>query len=161
MHPHGKKTFVNKSDPIVRNYIEDLRNKDTEHVHIARCLKRLGDGRVEVVYCIGEKGIIAQVIIPGRFRGRAKHSSFVDVGSFLLIAETGVTGPTALEMIALISHAQLDMIKSVVEVDKRVLASETDKDAIATGKNLDDGYEFDHTVTTDETPAQPLVIDDI
>ena len=142
MHPHNKKTFANKSDPIVRNYIEDLRKDDTEHVHLARCLKRLGDGRVEVVYCIGEKGVIAQVIIPGRFRGRAKHSSFVDVGSYLLIAETGVTGPASLEMIALISDAQIATINDVAPIDKRVLAKDTDKEAIETGKTNDDGYAF-------------------
>jgi hypothetical protein len=153
MHPHSKKTFTNKSDPIVRNYIDDLRKKDTEYVHIARCLKRLGDGRVEVVYCIGEKGVVAQVIIPGRFRGRAKHSSFVDVGSFLLIAETGVVGPAALEMIALISDAQIAAINDVAPVDKRVLAKETDKDAIETGKT-ENGFEFDYS-------AQPVKIDDI
>jgi hypothetical protein len=156
MHPHNKKTFANKSDPIVRNYIEDLRKDDTEHVHLARCLKRLGDGRVEVVYCIGEKGVIAQVIIPGRFRGRAKHSSFVDVGSYLLIAETGVTGPAALEMIALISDAQIATINDVAPIDKRVLAKDTDKEAIETGKTNDDGFEFDY-----KKDDQPVNIDDI
>jgi hypothetical protein len=156
MHPHSKKTFVNKSDPIVRNYIDDLRKKDTEHVHLARCLKRLGDGRVEVVYCVGERGVIAQVVIPGRFRGRAKHSSFVDVGSFLLIAETGVTGPAALEMIALISDAQIATINDVAPIDKRVLAKDTDKEAIETGKTNDDGFEFDY-----KKDDQPVNIDDI
>jgi hypothetical protein len=157
MHPHNKKTFANKSDPIVRNYIEDLRKDDTEHVHLARCLKRLGDGRVEVVYCIGEKGVIAQVIIPGRFRGRAKHSSFVDVGSYLLIAETGVTGPASLEMIALISDAQIATINDVAPIDKRVLAKDTDKEAIEIGKTNDDGYEFVYKKDKDE----PVKIDDI
>lgn len=161
MHPHSKKTFVNKSDPVVRNYIEDVRNEDTEHVHIARCLKRLGDGRVEVVYCIGEKGVIAQVIIPGRFRGRAKHSSFVDVGSFLLIAETGVLGPAALEMIALISDEQLASINKIAAIDKRVLAKENDKEAIEAGKTNDDGFEFDGTAPVAQEKDQKLVIDDI
>jgi hypothetical protein len=160
MHPHGKKTFTNKSDPIVRNYIEDLRKNDTEYVHIARCLKRLGDGRVEVVYCVGEKGNIAQVIIPGRFRGRAKHSSFVDVNSYLLIAETGVSGPASLEMIALISASDLDKIKAVTEIDKRVLAVETDRDVINAGKTVEDGFEFERSTTENKTD-QPLVIDDI
>jgi hypothetical protein len=159
MPAHNRKTFVNKSDPVVRNYIDDLRKNDTEHVHLARCLKRLGDGRVEVIYCEGEKATISQVIIPGRFRGRAKHSSFVDIGSFLLIAETGVTGPAALEMIALISPVQIDMIKAVTEIDNRVLATEIDKDVLASGKNLnEDGFVFDTTIQEDQKEVN---IDDI
>jgi len=150
MHSHNKKkTFANKSDPVIRDYIEDLRAKDTEHVHIARVLKFNGDGRVEVVYCIGEKGIIAQVIIPGRFRGKAKYSSLVDVGSFLLIGETGVSGPASLEMIALISDEQMDKIKSVVDVDKRILAKEADKETIVANKvAVDDVDIFDRSGTT-------------
>jgi hypothetical protein len=150
MHPHNKKkTFANKSDPVIRDYIEDLRAKDTEHVHIARVLKFNGDGRVEVVYCIGDKGIIAQVIIPGRFRGKAKYSSMVDVGSFLLIGETGVTGPASLEMIALISDEQMDKIKNVVDVDKRILAKEADKEIIVANKvAVDDVDFFDRSGTT-------------
>jgi len=150
MHPHNKKkTFANKSDPVIRDYIEDLRAKDTEHVHIARVLKFNGDGRVEVVYCIGDKGIIAQVIIPGRFRGKAKYSSMVDVGSFLLIGETGVTGPASLEMIALISDEQMDKIKNVVDVDKSILAKEADKDIILANKvAVDDVDFFDRSGTT-------------
>jgi hypothetical protein len=161
MHPHGKKTFTNKSDPIVRNYIEDLRKDDTDHVHLARCLKRLGDGRVEVVYCIGEKGVISQVIIPGRFRGRAKHSSFVDVGSYLLIAETGVSGPAALEMIALISDLQLETINKISPIDKRVLSKENDKEAIEAGKTNEDGFEFDRSAPVVDEKDQPVNIDDI
>ena len=143
MHSHNKKkTFANKSDPVIRDYIEDLRSKDTEHVHIARVLKFNGDGRVEVVYCIGEKGIIAQVIIPGRFRGKAKYSSMVDVGSFLLIGETGVSGPASLEMMALISDEQMSKIRDVVEVDKRVLAKEADKETIVANKVAVDDIDF-------------------
>ena len=150
MHPHNKKkTFANKSDPVVRDYIDDLRAKDTEHVHIARVLKFNGDGRVEVVYCIGEKGIIAQVIIPGRFRGKAKYSSMVDVGSFLLIGETGVSGPASLEMIARISDEQMDKIKNIVDVDKRILAKEADKETIIANKvAVDDVDIFDRSGTT-------------
>jgi hypothetical protein len=160
MHSHNKKkTFASKSDPVIRDYIEDLRAKDTEHVHIARVLKFNGDGRVEVVYCIGEKGIIAQAIIPGRFRGKAKYSSLVDVGSFLLIGETGVTGSNALEMIALISDEQMAKIRDVVEVDKRVLAKEADKETIVANKAItavDDIDIFDRSGTT-----QSVNIDDI
>jgi len=150
MHSHNKKkTFANKSDPVIRDYIEDLRAKDTEHVHIARVLKFNGDGRVEVVYCVGEKGIIAQVIIPGRFRGKAKYSSLVDVGSFLLIGETGVSGPASLEMMALISDEQMDKIKNVVDVDKRILAKEADKETIVANKvAVDDIDIFDRRGTT-------------
>jgi hypothetical protein len=160
MHPN-KKTFANKSSPVVRDYINDIVNKENlDGVHIARVLKKLGDGRVEVVYCVGERGVISQVIIPGRFRGRAKHSSFVDMNSFLLISETGVSGPASLEMIALIDETELEKIKAVVNIDKRVLSVETDRDAVAAGKTNDIGYEFDRTAQVDEVQKE-LVIDDI
>lgn len=161
MHAHNKKkTFANKSDPVIRNYIEDLRAKDTEHVHLARVLKFNGDGRVEIVYCIGDKGVIAQAIIPGRFRGKAKYSSMVDVGSFLLVGETGVTGSTSLEMIALVSDDNMAKIREVVDVDKRILAKEADKETIVANKvtaaAVDDIDIFDRSGTT-----QSVDIDDI
>jgi hypothetical protein len=160
MHPNKKKSFTNKSDPVVRDYIEDLRAKDTKYVHIARCLKPLGDHRAEVVYCVGDKGFVAQVNIPGRFRGKAKRQYFVDTGSYLLISETGVEGSVALEMIAILSDAQLDEIKKISPIDERVASKEIDKDTIQ-APIIDNrgGFEFDHS--GEKSHDNSVNIDDI
>lgn len=147
-----QKVYENKGDKVVENYIYDLKKNDTEGVHIGRVLKMLGNGRIDVVYSIKEKdkmtfegsrGVIAQAFIPGRFSGKGKGSSFVNVGAFVLISDTGVIGSAALEMIALISAEKFAKIKDIVDIDPRLLTAETDKTALEGGNvSVEDGYEF-------------------
>ena len=85
----------------------------------------------------------------------------MDVGSYLLIAETGVTGPASLEMIALISDIQLETINKIAPIDKRVLSKENDKEALEAGKTNEDGFEFDRSAPLVEDKDQPVNIDDI
>lgn len=171
-----QKVYENKGDKVVENYIYDLKKKDTEGVHIGRVLKMLGNGRIEVVYSIkekdkttfeGSKGMIAQAFIPGRFSGKGKGSSFVNVGSYVLVSDTGVIGAAALEMIALISAEKFAKIKEVTEIDPRLLTAVTDKTALEEGKvSVEDGFEFaapggDETHTGEQETTDDINIDNI
>jgi hypothetical protein len=67
----------------------------------------------------------------------------VNVGSYVLVSDTGVIGAAALEMIALISAEKFAKIKEVTEIDPRLLTAVTDKTALEEGKvSVEDGFEF-------------------
>ena len=170
-----QKVYENKGDKVVENYIFDLKKNDTEGVHIGRVLKMLGNGRIEVVYSIkekdkatfeGSKGMIAQAFIPGRFSGKGKGSSFVNVGSYVLVSDTGVIGSAALEMIALISAEKFAKIKDIVDIDPRLLTEVTDKTALEEGNvSVEDGFEFAqaadrarHRAPVGQGSPQPAVV---
>ena len=165
-----QKVYENKGDKVVENYIFDLKKNDTEGVHIGRVLKMLGNGRIDVVYSIKEKdkktfegsrGVISQAFIPGRFSGKGKGSSFVNVGAYVLLSETGVVGTAALEMIALISPEKFSKIKDIVDIDPRLLTAETDKTALEGGNvSVEDGYEFAAPGEEDKEP-EAINIDNI
>lgn len=164
-----KETGVSaKNRRFKQNFLDDLRKEgEVANVYIARVLRRMGDGRMEVFYVekVGVKnetrGKIAQAVIRGSFRGRGKHSVWIDVGSFVAIAETGVSGSAALEIVAVFSPDEMRDIASEFEVDVRVLAVDnTDGAQLLTNKmssSHDTGYEFETIAEQDDE----LDIDDI
>ena len=111
--------------------------------------------------------MIAQEFIPGRFSGKGNWSSFVNVGSYVLVSDTGVIGAAALEMIALISPEKFAKIKEVTEIDPRLLTAVTDKTALEEGKvSVEDGFEFaapggDVTHTGKQETTDDINIDNI
>lgn len=148
-----------KSDNNVSNFIEDLRSNDsTEGVYVARVLKVLGNKRIQVVYCVGEKAVVAELIIPGKFSKRGKHEVRVEINTYLLIAETGIS-QNSVEMLGIIDRHHLEQISKYIEIDKRVRAIETDTTAIMSGKvTEEDGFEFEAVKPVEE---QELNVDDI
>jgi hypothetical protein len=163
-----KETGVSaKNRRFKQNFLDDLRKEgEVANVHIARILRRMGDGRMEVFYVekVGVKnetrGKVAQAVIRGSFRGRGKHSVWIDVGSFVAIAETGVSGSAALEIVAVFAPDEMRDIASEFDVDSRVLAVDNvdAKQLLASkgGVASDAGFEFG---TIDE--EEELDIDDI
>ena len=160
-----------KNRRFVNNLFDDLKTEGTvEHVHIARVIRRLGDGRMEVFYTekankTGEmRGKVAQAVIRGSFRGRGKHSVWIDVGSFVAIVETGVAGSSALEISGVISPEQMRELAKEVPIDPRILAVDaTDATQLLSSKmsgvtSGDTGYEFD---TIAEDDDEDVDVDDI
>jgi hypothetical protein len=164
-----KETGVSaKNRRFKQNFIDDLRKEgEVANVHIARILRRMGDGRMEVFFVekVGSnsetRGKVAQAVIRGSFRGRGKHSVWIDVGSFVAIAETGVSGSAALEIVAVFSPDEMRDIASEFDVDLRVLAVDNTDGAQLLGNKMssshDAGYEFGTIAEQDEE----LDIDDI
>jgi hypothetical protein len=159
-----------KNRRFINNLFDDLKTEGSvEHVHIARVLRKMGDGRMEVFYTekankAGEmRGKVAQAVIRGSFRGRGKHSVWIDVGSFVAIVETGVAGSSALEISGVISPDQMRELAKEVTIDPRILAVDaTDSAQLLSSKmsgvtSGDSGYVFD-TVDEDD---EDVDVDDI
>lgn len=149
-----------KNRRFLQNFMDDLRAEGgVDNVHIGRVLRRLGDGRMEVFFTEkvkgnDSKGRVAQAVIRGSFRGRGKHSVWIDVGSFVAIAETGVAGPSALEIVAVMSSDQMREIGKELTIDPRVLAVDAmDTKQLLSSKmtpHHDVGYEFDGVIEEED-----------
>ena len=161
-----------KNRRFIQNFVDDLRTEGgVENVHIGRVLRRLGDGRMEVFYTEkvkgnDSKGVVSQAVIRGSFRGRGKHSVWIDVGSFVAIAETGVAGSSSLEIVAVLTHDQMRDIERHMEIDTRILAVDaTDSSQLTSSKmtlNHEIGYVFDSsTANKEEDDEDDIDIDGI
>lgn len=79
-------------------------------VFVARVTKRMGSGRMQVTR---DKG--GDMIVPmrGGLRGKGKKTVWVDTGSIVMVAETGLGGVTH-EIVAVFSDAQVARYKKIV-----------------------------------------------
>ena len=81
-------SFKNKR--MIQNILDDFRTEGEIDVHIGRVTKKFGNGRVEVVYILNDEIIISQANIRGSFRGKGKHSVWIDIGSIVALNDTGI-----------------------------------------------------------------------
>ena len=141
-----------KNRKFVHNFLDDLRAEgNVSDVFIGRVIRRMGDGRMEVFYTEKvkdeNKGRVTQAKIPGRFSGKGKHSVWIDVGTFVAIASTGVNGSAAFEIVAVFSPEQMRDITREFDLDSRITAVEnTDAAVLVANKGIkssDIGFEFD------------------
>ena len=144
---------------FVQNFLDDMRAEgNVENVHIGRIIKKMGNGRMEVFYVDNtrkkETGQVTQAQIPGRFSGRAKHSVWIDVGTFVAVADSGISGSAEFEIVAVFSPDQMRDIRKEFNVDPRILAVDvTDGSQLKSNKmniGQDTGYEFDKIAEDDE-----------
>ena len=154
-----------KNRVFIQNCMDDMRTEGyVDDVHIGRVIRTLGDKRIEVFYTEtvkdDQKGRVVQAKIPGKFSGKAKHSVFITVGTFVAIANTGVTGSAEFEIAAVFSPDQMRDISKEIKLDPRVLAIDnTDSHQLVSMKmtSRDEvGYDFEKNVVDEE-----LEIDDI
>ena len=142
-----------KNRRFLQNFLDDIRSEGkVDNVHIGRVLRKMGDGRMEVFYVETKGDVprthIAQAVIRGSFRGRGKRSVWIDIGSFVAVAETGQAGSAALEIVAVIEPSHMRDIAKEMNLDSRVLAVDTVDYAqlVSTDKKMEDdrgGFEFD------------------
>ena len=142
-----------KNRRFVQNFLDDLRTEGVvADVHIARILRKMGNGRMEVFYVDNEKktskGTITQAKIPGKFSGRGKHSVWIDIGTFVAVADSGITGAGEFEIVAVFTPDQMRDISKEFTVDPRVLAVDITDGTQLTTKTAQtmgttSGYEFD------------------
>jgi hypothetical protein len=68
----------------------------------------------------------------------------VSPGTFILVAKTGVVGPLALEMMAIVSREELAKIEELVPVHSNVTSVVTDTADLQTRTTAkDDGFVFE------------------
>jgi translation initiation factor IF-1 len=145
MPRHSVDSAKRKSDNVVSDYIYDLRKKEmNDEVYVARVIKNLGNARIEVVYSDNMKVMVTQAKIPGRFTGRAKKTMLVSPGTFILIANTGVTGALAYEMMAVVSREELAKIQELLPIHTNVTSVVTDAEELQTRTTAQEGgFEFE------------------
>ena len=146
-----------KNRKFVQNFLDDLRKDGTvADVHIARILRKMGNGRMEVFYVDRtkktERGTVTQAKIPGKFSGRGKHSVWMDVGTFVAVADSGISGAGEFEIVAVFSPDQMRDISKEFSVDPRVLAVDVTDSSQLTSKSAQPmaGYVFDVLGEEDE-----------
>jgi hypothetical protein len=116
--------------------MEDLHyDGKVDGVYIGRVTRKFGNGRVEVFYVAMEKentfdnmgnevekevprSYEKQAIIKGSFRGRGKHSVWIEAGGIVLVSDTGVG---ILEIAGILTQEQLNTIAKTSFVDERIL----------------------------------------
>jgi hypothetical protein len=152
MPRHSGDSSKRKSDNVVSDYIYDLKkNEMDDEVYVARVIKTLGNARIEIVYShrikdkTDLKVDVVQAKIPGRFTGRAKKTMFITPGTFILVANTGVIGALAFEMVAIISREELAKIQELVPIHSNVTSVVTDVDELQTRTTAvqEGGFEFE------------------
>jgi hypothetical protein len=143
----AKESNVSKKN---RNFISlflgDVANEDADNIHIARVIKKFGNGRLQVFYVTydaEDKPIahIQQAKIKSSMRGRGKRSVWIDIGSIVIVAEMDLVG---LEIEAVIDQAGLDQLKKTIKLDQRILAVDnTDEKSLMSTVAQEDGFEFE------------------
>lgn len=126
---------------LVDALLDDLAGGEKiRDVYVARVMKRMGSGRMQVFYTNAENHG-TEMIVPmrGGLRGKGKGTVWVDTGSLVMVAETGLSGLTH-EIVAVFSETQVARYKKLVpEADPRLFikGETTEKDTAAT-----EGFEF-------------------
>lgn len=144
---------------LITALMDDLReNRDLNDVFIGRVTKKLGNGRVDVFYVAMEnektfdkegneiekkvpRSYEKQAVIKGSFRGRGKHSVWVDVGGIVVVSDTGVG---ILEIVGILTQEQLADIAKTSFVDERIMkvagtsGADGDGDVIEFGDDSED-----------------------
>lgn len=146
-----------------REHVDDLlddyrKGEDTKGVYVGRVLRRMGNGRMEVLYFQtvidkdDEESLaldvaptkkvpktrteMVQRIMPmcGGLRGKAKKTVWVDIDSLVMIAETGLSGTTH-EIIAVFSPEHVARYRKLFpDADERLfLKNGNTEDADADG----------------------------
>jgi hypothetical protein len=109
---------------LVDELLDDIRNNEnTDGVYVGRVLRRMGSGRMEVMYFLPRKADenensgydVVQQIMPmrGGLRGKGKSSVWVDLDAIVMIAETGLAGTTH-EIVAVFSAEHIVKYRRLV-----------------------------------------------
>jgi hypothetical protein len=132
---------------LIDDLLDDIHNEEgLTDIRIARVTKRMGNGRMEVMYFEEmeddqEKGTRAvQRIVPmrGGLKGRAKKTVWVDIDSLVMIAETGLAGTTH-EIVAVFLPEQIARLRKMKpDLDERLFLKSGGESTVEEG-----GFEFE------------------
>ena len=137
---NGEGNATKKNRCVIEDFIYDITNDgECEGVQIAKVTKKMGDGRMETFYFNKHNQQIT-VIAPlkGSMRGRGKSQTPVDVGSIVLLNETGLGGGISHEIFAVLTPAQASHLQKLMKLDDRMAPK------LESGIDTEDGFAFDH-----------------
>ena len=158
----GSKARHNRE--FIDDLLDDYKNKqNTDGVYVGRVLRRMGSGRMEVLYMVKKKADAlekereeaVQQIMPmrGGLRGKAKKTVWVDIDSLVMIAETGLAGTTH-EIIAVFSPDQVAKYRALFpNADERLF--------MKNGLTEDEGAKGGGIVFEEEEEDGELDVDNI
>jgi hypothetical protein len=136
-----------KNRRFIASFLEDIRKEgNVEDVYVARIMRKMGNGRVEVFYVDGDKKPHSvQAIIRGSFRGKGKRSVWIDDNAIVMVADSGIGGSAEFEVVAVLSPDQLHDLRKEMDIDSRVVAFGIVDTAVLMSDNpLDTGvFEFE------------------
>ena len=132
-----------KNRELLEAYLDDIETEGVcKDVYVAKVTKKLGDGRIECTYMEGERGYTVQAVIKGSLRGKGKSQAFVDVGTLILVSNTGLIGALAYEVIAVIPQKGTPLRSRFDEIVKTSLPE--------TKEDTGGGLEFEHEEESDD-----------
>ena len=128
-----------KNKRLFSNLLSDIYDdEDTEGVHIGRVIRKLGEGRMEVMFIANERLETVRAPMKGSIRGRGKKDAWVDVGSFVILNETGLTGSMSHEIVMPLTPQQVAQLRKEGVIDERLV------EKINTESGEGDGIEFEN-----------------
>lgn len=121
-----------KNKKLFDNLLSDIyADEDIDGIHIGRVTKKLGDGRMEVEYFSNERLETTKAHMKGSIRGRGKKDAWVDVGSFVILNETGVVGTMAHEIVMPLTPLQVATLRKEGLIHAHlVVEAETDNGGV-------------------------------
>jgi len=146
---------------MFENILSDLQDEEIDGVHFGRVVRKLGEGRMEVIFIANERLETVRAPMKGSIRGRGKKDAWVDVGSYVVLNETGLTGSMSHEIVMPLSPVQVAHLRKEGAMDERLF----EKTSTQGGEG--DGIEFETVVEEkkkdeeEEKPAQEIDIDTI
>lgn len=154
---NGEGNTAKKNRTLVEAFISDIRSEgDCEQVYVGRVTQRLGDGRMSVFFMndeIDRKNVptVINAPIKGALRGKkGKAQARIEVGSIVMINNTGLGGSHAYEIIAVMTNEQVEMLRDEMDLDPRILAKDiVDTDALKK-ESVGIDFEFDYAKKQDE-----------
>lgn len=153
-----------KNRRFIQAFLDDVRKEGkVSDVYVARVLKKVGNGRVEVFYMDSKgKPQMTQTVIRGSFRGKGKHAVWIETGSIVVVADSGIGGSAEFEIMAVLSSDQVRDLSKEMDIDPRILAIDnTDEKALMSGAALDEGgYVFDASDTKEDRDEEFLRSED-
>jgi hypothetical protein len=109
---NSESSTLKKNRKLFDNLLSDIYGEeDIDGIHIGRVSKKLGDGRMEVEYFENDRLETVRAPMKGSIRGRGKKDAWVDVGSFVILNETGVTGTMAFEIVMPLGPLQVTKLR--------------------------------------------------
>ena len=141
------------------NLLADIReDEDIDGILVGRVMRKLGDGRMEVDFIKNERLETAKARMKGSIRGRGKRDAWVDVGSYVILNETGVDGALALEIVMPLNPDQVKVLKKEGLISENLCVKEVgDNDGI----EFDSGAKEEEEVEVEPQPERELNIDNI
>jgi len=141
-----------KNKKLFSNLLADIRDdEDIDGILVGRVMRKLGDGRMEVDYIKNERLETAKARMKGSIRGRGKRDAWVDVGSYVILNETGVDGALAMEIVMPLNPDQVKVLKKEGVISEHLCEKEVEDN---------DGIEFESAAKEDEVERE-INIDNI